>query len=228
MPKPRSPQVEKTLRGLNTSKPAKEPKPAKELKESKSTKTKESKAKEPKPERSKISKKQEEMDEELKEYIDDEEQVYEVYETKNSDRDHEKIKNSDHEKIKNNRYPEAISKLLEISLMEADQVREAFKGRNRQNYVRIFQAYKDKMSERDYSIIRGATGYLYDHSRIKSIDEDTALWMLGIHEIPASQILSYTSKTILEKIAKDRGLSSSGKKSEILIQNIRSVIDSSK
>lgn len=125
-------------------------------------------------------------------------------------------------------YPEAIAKLIEMSLMEVDKVREAFKGRNRQNYVRIFQAYKDNLTERDYSIIRGATGYLYENSRMKSINEDTALWMLGIHEIPASQIQCYTSKPVLEKIAKDCGLSNSGKKAEVLIQNIRSVIDSSK
>lgn len=131
---------------------------------------------------------------------------------------------------RNNRkspYPEAIAKLIEMCLMEADQVRDAFKGRNRQNYVRIFQAYKDKLADRDYSIIRGATGYLYENSRIKSINEDTALWMLGIHEIPISHIQSYTSKAVLEKIAKDCGLNS-GKKAEVLIQNIRSVIDSSK
>ena len=125
------------------------------------------------------------------------------------------------------KYPEAIANLIELSLMEADQVREAFKGR-RQNYVRIFQAYKDKLADRDYSIIRGATGYLYENSRIKSINEETALWMLGIYEIPASQIQSYTSKAVLEKIAKNCGLSSSGKKAEVLIKNIRSVIDSSK
>lgn len=126
------------------------------------------------------------------------------------------------------RYPEAISNLIEICLSEAYKVREAFKGRNRQNYIRIFQAYKDKLNERDYSIIRGATGYLYDYSRINSIDENTALWMLGIHEIPASQIVSYTSKAILEKIAKNHGLLYSGKKAETLIQNIRSVLDYSK
>jgi hypothetical protein len=125
-------------------------------------------------------------------------------------------------------YPEAIAELIELSLMEADQVREAFKGRNRQNYVRIFQAYKDKLTDRDYSIIRGATGYLYENSRIKSINEETAKWMLGIKKIPASQIQSYTSKAVLEKIAKDCGLLNSGKKSEVLIRNIRSVIDSSK
>ncbi|MGL5961112.1 MAG: hypothetical protein ACRCZ0_04100 [Cetobacterium sp.] len=125
------------------------------------------------------------------------------------------------------KYPEAIANLIELSLMEADQVRESFKGR-RQNYVRIFQAYKDKLADRDYSIIRGATGYLYENSRIKSINEETALWMLGIYEIPASQIQSYTSKAVLEKIAKNCGLSISGKKAEVLIKNIRSVIDSSK
>ena len=125
------------------------------------------------------------------------------------------------------KYPEAIANLIELSLMEEDKVREAFKGR-RQNYVRIFQAYKDKLTDRDYSIIRGATGYLYENSRIKSINEETALWMLGIYEIPASQIQSYTSKAVLEKIAKNCGLSSSGKKAGVLIKNIRSVIDSSK
>jgi len=125
------------------------------------------------------------------------------------------------------KYPEAIANLINLSLMEADKVRDAFKGR-RQFYVKIFQAYKDKLTDRDYSIIRGATGYLYENSRIKSINEETALWMLGIYEIPASQIQSYTSKAVLEKIARNCGLSSSGKKAEVLIKNIRSVIDSSK
>jgi hypothetical protein len=124
-------------------------------------------------------------------------------------------------------YPELIRKLIDICLGEATEVKLAFKNRNRQNYKNIFESYKDKLSERDYSIIKGALFYLYEFSRVTSIDKKTAAWMIGIHEIPASQIISYTRMDILKSIAKDHGLSYSNKKAEDLVKSIRGVIDPS-
>lgn len=124
-------------------------------------------------------------------------------------------------------YPALIRELLSICVGEASDVRGAFKNRNRQKYKNIFDSYKDKLSQRDYSIVKGALFYLYDFSRVNSIDKDIALWMLGIYEIPTSQIISYTSKEVLKSIAKDHGLSSSNKKTEDLVESIRGVIDPS-
>lgn len=124
-------------------------------------------------------------------------------------------------------YPALIRELLSICVGEASDVRGAFKNRNRQKYKNIFDNYKDKLSQRDYSIAKGALFYLYDFSRVNSIDKDTALWMLGIYEIPTSQIISYTSKEVLKSIAKDHGLSYSNKKAEDLVESIRGVIDPS-
>lgn len=124
-------------------------------------------------------------------------------------------------------YPVLIRELLSICVGEASDVRGAFKNRNRQKYKNIFDSYKDKLSQRDYSIVKGALFYLYDFSRVNSIDKDTALWMLGIYEIPTSQIISYTSKEVLKSIAKDHGLSYSNKKAEDLVESIRGVIDPS-
>jgi hypothetical protein len=124
-------------------------------------------------------------------------------------------------------YPALIRELLSICMSDASDVRGAFKNRNRQKYKNIFDNYKDKLSQRDYSIIKGSLFYLYDFSRVNSIDKDTALWMLGIYEIPSSQIISYTSKEVLKSIAKDHGLSYSNKKAEDLVESIRGVIDPS-
>jgi hypothetical protein len=124
-------------------------------------------------------------------------------------------------------YPTLIRELLSICVGEASDVRGAFKNRNRQKYKSIFDSYKDKLSQRDYSIVKGALFYLYDFSRVNSIDKNTALWMIGIHEIPTSQIISYTSKEILKSIAHDHGLSYSNKKADVLVENIRGVIDPS-
>ena len=124
-------------------------------------------------------------------------------------------------------YPALIRELLSICVGEASDVRGAFKNRNRQKYKNIFDSYKDKLSQRDYSIVKGALFYLYDFSRVNSIDKDNALWMLGIYEIPTSQIISYTSKEVLKSIAKDHGLSYSNKKAEDLVESIRGVIDPS-
>lgn len=126
-------------------------------------------------------------------------------------------------------YPAVIRELLSICVGEASDVRAAFKNRHRQRYKNIFDSYKDKdkLSQQDYSIIKGALFYLYDFSRVNSIDKDTAIWMIGIYQIPTSQIVSYTSKEVLKSIAKDHGLPYSNKKAEELVENIRGVIDPS-
>jgi hypothetical protein len=124
-------------------------------------------------------------------------------------------------------YPTLIRELLSICVGEVSDVRGAFRNRNRQKYKNIFDSYKDKLSQRDYSIAKSALFYIYDFSRVNSIDKATALWMLGIYEIPTSQIISYTSKEVLKSISKDHGLSYSNKKAEELVENIRGVIDPS-
>ena len=125
-------------------------------------------------------------------------------------------------------YPALISELLSICVCEASDVRVAFSNRNRVKYKKIFDRYQGNLSPRDYSIVKGALFYLYEFSRVNSIDKDTALWMLGIYEIPASQIISYTSKEVLKIIAKEHGLSYSNKKAEDLVESIRGVINPSK
>lgn len=124
-------------------------------------------------------------------------------------------------------YPPLIREFLSICVSEASDVKRLFKNRNRQKYKNIFENYKDNLSERDQSIAKGALFYLYDFSRVKSIDKENALWMLGIYEVPTSHIISYTSKEILKSIAKDHGLSYSNKKAEDLVTSIRGVIDQS-
>ena len=124
-------------------------------------------------------------------------------------------------------YPTLIRELLSICMSEASDVRVALKNRNRQRYKNIFDSYKDNLSEKDYSIVKSALFYLYEFSRVNSIDKDTAIWMIGIYDIPTSQIVSYTSKEVLRSIAKERGLSYSNKKAEELVENIRGVIDPS-
>lgn len=131
------------------------------------------------------------------------------------------------EKIKEKVYPPLIRELLNICVGEANDVKIALKQRNRQKYKKIFESYKDNLSDRDRSIIKGALYYLYDFSRVVSIDKENTLWMIGIFEIPTSQIISYTSKEILKSIAKDHGLSYSTKKASDLVDSIRNVIDPS-
>ena len=107
-------------------------------------------------------------------------------------------------------------------------MKELLKNRNRQNFIKVFTGYnKSNLTERDYSIIKSALFYIYDFSRVNSIDKETATWMLGISDIPVSHIITYTSKDILKNIAKDRGLSFSNKKAEELVKSIRGVIDPS-
>jgi hypothetical protein len=125
-------------------------------------------------------------------------------------------------------YPATINKLISICLLEAEDVRKELKGKIRHQYLKIFENYRNKLSKRDESIIKGALKYLYENSRVKSITEEEAEWMIGIYEIPVSQILSYTSKSVLESLAKKKALPYSGKKSDTLVSIIRDLTDESK
>ena len=125
-------------------------------------------------------------------------------------------------------YPELIKELLNICVRDVNEVKELLKNRNRQKFIKVFTGYnKSNLTERDYSIIKSALFYIYDFSRVNSIDKETATWMLGISDIPVSHIITYTSKDILKNIAKDRGLSFSNKKAEELVKSIRGVLDPS-
>jgi len=125
-------------------------------------------------------------------------------------------------------YPELIKELLSVCVRDVNEVKELLKNRNRQKFIKVFTGYnKSNLTERDYSIIKSALFYIYEFSRVNSIDKETATWMLGISDIPVSHIITYTSKDILKNIAKDRGLSFSNKKAEELVKSIRGVIDPS-
>jgi hypothetical protein len=107
-----------------------------------------------------------------------------------------------------------------------EDIKTLLKGRIRGDYLKIFDAYKSNLAPRDYSIIQGGLIFLYTYSRVNSIDETYAKWMIGIFEIPKSHIVTYTSKKILESIAKSVGVSATGK-AEDLVERIRTVIDPS-
>lgn len=125
------------------------------------------------------------------------------------------------------RHPTMIRELLALCLKDVSDVKSALKNRERQKYKNVFENYKSKLSEREYSIIRGGLDYLYTHSRINSIDKDKAVWMMGIFEIPTSHIISYTSKEILQSIAKDHGLPVN-KNAKDLVENIRKMLTPSR
>jgi hypothetical protein len=120
-----------------------------------------------------------------------------------------------------------IRELMALCLKDVSDVKSALKNRERQKYKNVFENYKSKLSEREYSIIRGGLDYLYTHSRINSIDKDKAVWMMGIFEIPTSHIISYTSKEILQSIAKDHGLPVN-KNAKDLVENIRKMLTPSR
>lgn len=123
-------------------------------------------------------------------------------------------------------YPSAIQYLLDVCTRDVNEIKEIFKGRSRQGYLKIFEAYKKNLLPRDYSIIQSGLIFIYKYSRIYSIDETYAKWMIGIFEIPNNHIASYTNKKTLESIAKSVGVSPIGK-AEVLIDRIRTVIDPS-
>jgi hypothetical protein len=147
--------------------------------------------------------------------------------TKESDLETEIHSDVDLREAEPDRHPTMIRELLSLCLKDASDVKSALKNRERQKYKNVFENYKSKLSEREYSIIRGGLDYLYTHSRINSIDKDKAVWMMGIFEIPTSHIISYTSKEILQSIAKDHGLPVN-KNAKDLVENIRKMLTPSR
>lgn len=128
--------------------------------------------------------------------------------------------------VPNKTYPLKIEEILTICKKDAADVKQSLK-KCRNSYKRIFEEYKNNMSSKDYSIVKSGLYYLYEFSTFNSIPKENAEWVLGIFEIPKSHIVSYTSKDILKRIAKERGLTYSNKKSDVLVEEIRGVIDKS-
>ncbi|MGL5357022.1 MAG: hypothetical protein ACRDAQ_10875 [Cetobacterium sp.] len=149
---------------------------------------------------------------------------------KNNEEIHEETKQTNKQSLSESSYmpsktyPPAIQSIIDVCLKE--DVKAQLKGRIRGEYLKIFEKYKSNLAPRDYSIIQGGLIFLYTYSRVNSIDETYAKWMIGIFEIPKSHIVAYTSKKILERVAKSVGVSSTGK-AEDLVERIRTVIDPS-
>ena len=112
---------------------------------------------------------------------------------------------------------------MQICVQELGVVKEALKGKRNQ-YIKQFDAYKHNLNKEEYLVLKGALVYLYEFSRVNSLDMDRTKRLLKIHAIPNSHILHYTNKQNLEIICKSLGLSYSGKKSEDLIQSIRTML----
>lgn len=126
------------------------------------------------------------------------------------------------------KYPPTIQELIDICKKDVSEIKEAFCNRNRIKYKNIYDAYKISSSSflyKDIQIITSGLFYIYEHSRVKSISEEEAFKMISNKEIPISHIVLYTNKKILREISKKRGLSCSNKKSSVLVENIRNVID---
>jgi len=117
--------------------------------------------------------------------------------------------------------PELIKKMLELCKQDTDKIKCALAGRLRAFYRTVFQKHKEKLSARDRAIISSGLVYIYDFSRMNSIPKENAEWLIGIHEIPVSHIISYTNKEILKQIAKEYGISCSNKKAEDLVVDLR-------
>jgi hypothetical protein len=122
-------------------------------------------------------------------------------------------------------YPDLIVKMLNLSVKETDEIKGELAGRIRAFYKKVFSNYKDKMNPRDRSIINSGLNYIYDFRRIHSISEDEAEWLIGIHDIPVSHIISYTNKKILKQIAKKYNIPCSNKKSEEIVNVLREVME---
>jgi hypothetical protein len=122
-------------------------------------------------------------------------------------------------------YPDLIFKMLNLCVKETNEIKGELAGRIRAFYKKVFLNYKDKMNLRDSSIINSGLNYIYDYSRIHPISQDEAEWVIGIHDIPISHIVSYTSKNILKQIAKKYNVPCSNKKSEEIVIVLREVME---
>lgn len=126
---------------------------------------------------------------------------------------------------KNASYPDLINKMLVLCVNEKDFIKGTCAGRIKSHYQKVFQTYKDKMEPRDRAIVNSGLNYIYNFNRSNSIPKENAIWLISIHDIPVSHIVSYTSKNTLKEIAKEYGISCSNKKSEDLVVNIREAIE---
>jgi len=127
--------------------------------------------------------------------------------------------------VGSSKYPDLINKMLALCYNEKDFIKDTCAGRLRTQYQKVFSSYKDKMTSRDRAIVSSGIDYIYNFSRINSIPKENAEWLISIHEIPISHIVSYTSKDVLKTIAKQYNLPCSNKKAEEIVANLREVLE---
>lgn len=123
------------------------------------------------------------------------------------------------------KYPDLINKMMTLCYNERDFIKDTCAGRLRTQYQKMFMSYKDKMTPRDRAIISSGIDYIYNFSRINSIPKENAEWLISIHEIPISHIVSYTSKDVLKNMAKQYGIPCSNKKAEEIVAILREVLE---
>lgn len=129
------------------------------------------------------------------------------------------------EKTHSSSYPDLINTMLNLCMKETEEIKFTLAGRRRTYYKNVFTNYKEKMSARDRSIVSSGLVYIYDFSRVNSVPKDNAEWLIGIHEIPISHIVSYTNKDILKQLAKQYSIPCSNKKAEEIVIALRDVME---
>ncbi|ASZ85061.1 081R [Cherax quadricarinatus iridovirus] len=160
-----------------------------------------------------------------REYHEDEQRQEEPCRVEEEEKQRSRERSVERSRQDRKQYPPLVQELIKISMQNIGDVRASLANRKRQQYKDIFNSYKENLSEKDYSIIKSALYYIYDFSRINSIDKRTALWLLSIYEIPIDHIVYYTSKNIIKEIVKEKGLKCSNKKADEMATMIRGVID---
>jgi hypothetical protein len=115
-----------------------------------------------------------------------------------------------------------MTELIKTCKKDIGAIKVAFKGRGRQEALNLFNEYIEAFSPRERLIIKSATVYLYENNRYKPVDYLTAEMLISVGEIPTSHIVHYTSRAVLESIAKNIQLEHNGRTVEELVVNIRS------
>jgi hypothetical protein len=100
-----------------------------------------------------------------------------------------------------------------------------FKGKTRAKYLKILEKYEEDLSQKDIYIYKNALVYLNNHSKIKPVEHDIFMKLLSIYEIPISHLISYTNKQYLIDICKKKGLTYSNKKLDVILFNIRTIMN---
>jgi len=132
---------------------------------------------------------------------------------------------STNEKTPSSSYPDLIRTMLNLCMKDTEEIKFTLAGRRRTYYKNVFTNYKEKMSAKDRSIVSSGLVYIYDFSRVNSIPKNNAEWLIGIHEIPISHIVSYTNKDILKQLAKQYSIPCSNKKAEEIVTALRDVME---